>query len=124
MVHILLITVRKDGLKPFIEGLASEPQVRLELASAGARALEMVRTGSPQLVIVDSTSDGLDSLDVVRRIISVNAMVNTAVVSSLSDEEFHDKGEGLGILCRLPESPGGEDSKALLQKLRDLTGAA
>jgi len=38
----------------------------------------------------------------VREIISANAMVNTAVVSPLCDADFHDKSEGLGVLCRLP----------------------
>jgi DNA-binding response OmpR family regulator len=122
MLHILLITTRRDSIGSFIEGLSSDPEVHLELISAGAEAQSLVRTGCPHLVIVDSTSEDLDSFDLVRRIIGVNAMVNTAVASALSDEDFHDKGEGLGILCRLPPEPGRNDSKALLQKLRDLTG--
>jgi hypothetical protein len=60
----------------------------------------------------------------VREIISANAMVNTAVVSALSEEDFHDKSEGLGVLCRLPIVPGCNDSEALLQKLRRVLGLA
>ncbi len=63
-----------------------------------------------------------ESLDLVREIISVNAMVNTAVVSPLSEADFHDKSEGLGVLCRLPPEPGSNDSEALLQKLRGVLG--
>ena len=63
-----------------------------------------------------------DSLDLVREMIGVNAMVNTAVVSSLSDREFHDAGEGLGILCRLPLEPGDKEARELLQKLRAVVG--
>ena len=53
----------------------------------------------------------------------VNAMVNTAVVSPLSDEEFHEASEGLGILGRLPDHPGMSDSGELLHKLRTVLGA-
>ena len=120
MVHILLITTRRQGLNSFIEGLSSDPEVRLELVSAPTEALGIVRTRSPHLVVVDSTPEELDSFDLVRQIIGANAMVNTAVASPLSDAGFHDKGEGLGILCRLPPEPGRNDSKALLQKLREL----
>ena len=45
----------------------------------------------------------------------VNAMVNTAVVSPLSDEEFHEVSEGLGILGRLPNEPGMSDAGAAAQ---------
>ncbi len=58
----------------------------------------------------------------VMEMITVNAMVNAAVISSLSDAEFHDRSEGLGILCRLPPQPDGNDSEALLQKLRAVIG--
>ncbi len=123
MLNILLITTRGENLRAFVEGISEDPQVRLEQAAAAAQALERVRTAAPHLVIVDSTTEGLDWLEVVRRIIGVNAMANTAVVSSLSDADFHDRGEGLGILCRLPPAPGAEDAKSLLEKLRGLTGA-
>lgn len=120
MLHIVLITARSEGIKAFIEGLSSDPQVRLELITAGTEALRIVRTRCPHLVIVDSTPEDLDCFDLVRQIIGANAMVNTAVASPLSEADFHDKSEGLGILCRLPPEPGRNDSKALLQKLRGL----
>ena len=124
MVDILLVTARGESLRPFVEGLSRDPGVRLDIVSSGAEALGVVQTQAPQLLIVDSTSERLDSFDLVRRIIGVNAMVNTAVASPLSEEDFHETGEGLGILCRLPADPGPEDSKALLQKLRNLLGTS
>jgi hypothetical protein len=50
----------------------------------------------------------------------VNAMVNTAVVSPLADEEFHEVSEGLGILSRLPKEPGESDAAELLCKLKKI----
>lgn len=47
----------------------------------------------------------------------INAMVNTAVVSPLSDEEFHEASEGLGILVRLPLEPGADEACELLRRL-------
>ncbi len=122
MLHILLVTAREDRVQAFIEGLTREPEAQLDLTTSGSQALEMVRRACPDLVIVDSTSEKLDPLEVVRNIIGVNAMANTAVVSPLTEEEFHDKYEGLGILCRLPEEPGANEAKSMLQKLRKLMG--
>ena len=122
MLHILLVTVRRDIIHSFAEGLSSDPEVLLEQVTSGAEALSIVCTKCPHLVIVDSGSPDTDPLDLVREMISVNAMVNTAVLSPLSDAEFHDKSEGLGVLCRLPAEPGANDSKVLLQKLRGVLG--
>ncbi len=122
MLHILLVTARPKALNPFIEGLASDPDVYLDQAASEADALSIVRTRSPHLVIVDSISPIAEPLNLVREIISANALVNTAMISSLSDEDFHEKSEGLGVLCRLPIEPCSNDSVALLQKLRGVLG--
>ena len=79
-----------------------------------------MRTRSPHLVIVDSEVTDTDPLSLVREIISANAMVNAAVVSALSDHEFHEAAEGFGILCRLPIDPGPDEANELLKKLRSV----
>ena len=123
MLHVLLVTIRPDHLYLFLEGLSADPEVCLEQVSSGTEALDIVSKRRPQLAIVDSDVPGADSLELVRRMIAINAMVNTAVISPLSDADFHEKSEGLGILCRLPPAPTGNDSRVLLQKLRDVIGS-
>ncbi len=122
MLHILLVSVRGENIRAFTKGLSSDPEVCLNLVTSGAEALNIVRAKCPDLVIVDSGYPDTDSLGLVREIISANAMANIAVVSPLSEADFHDRSEGLGVLCRLPPEPGGFDSKALLQKLRGVLG--
>jgi DNA-binding response OmpR family regulator len=120
MLHILLVTVRKELIHSFAEGLSSDPNVRLEQVTSRAEALGIVRTRSPHLVIVDSEVTDTDPLGLVKEIISANAMINTAVVSALSDHEFHEAAEGLGILCRLPLDSGLGEADGLLKKLRSV----
>jgi DNA-binding response OmpR family regulator len=122
MLHIVLVSVRPKIFRSFAEGLSTDPQVCLDQVTSGAEALSIVSTGRPHLVVVDSEVPDADPLDLVRQMIVANALVNTAVVSPLSDADFHDKSEGLGILCRLPFEPGGNDADALLQKLRSVLG--
>ncbi len=122
MLHIVLISVRREIFRPFAEGLSSDPEVLLEQISSAQEALAVVRTRCPHLVVVDSELPETESLDLVREIIKANPMVNTAVVSPLSEADFHVKSEGLGILARLPYDPAGKDSEVLLQKLRGVLG--
>lgn len=124
MLNIVLVTARPEVFQPFVEGLSADPEVRLDHVPSASEALSIVYATTPDLVIVDSHLRDTDSLDLVRGMIRVNAMVNTAVASHLSDEDFHEKTEGLGILSRLPLEPGKAEARELLDKLRAVVSPA
>ena len=122
MLHIVLTTTRSKALQAFAAALSANPEVHLDHVVSGAEALEAARTAAPDLVIIDADLPDTTPLDLVQKLLMVNAMVNTAVVSPLSDEEFHEASEGLGVLGRLPNEPGRRDAGELLHKLRTVLG--
>jgi DNA-binding response OmpR family regulator len=121
MLLIVLASARPEALTAFAAALASDPEVQLQQVATGVEALEAGRTLSPHLMVIDDLPDS-EPLSLVRKLLTVNAMVNTAVVSPLSDAEFHEASEGLGILGRLPLEPGTNEAAGLLQKLRQVLG--
>ena len=122
MVRILVATTRPEIMELFSDALASDPEVHLQHVVSGADALLAVRTASPDLVVIDLDLPDFKPLDLVAQLLMVNAMVNTAVLSPLSEAEFHEASEGLGILGRLPVKPGRGDAVDLLEKLRRVLG--
>ena len=122
MVRILVATTRPEIMELFSDALTSDPEVHLQHVVSGADALLAVRTASPDLVVIDLDLPDFKPLDVVAQLLMVNAMVNTAVLSPLSEAEFHEASEGLGILGRLPVKPGRGDAVDLLKKLRRVLG--
>jgi CheY-like chemotaxis protein len=122
MLHILLITPRLQGLDFFTQALSSDPGVRLQSVLSGAEALDAVRTAPPHLAVIDANLPDTKPMGLVQEMLTVNAMVNTAVVSPLLEAEFHEASEGLGVLARLPLDPGSDDAEALLIKLRKVMG--
>ena len=122
MLRILVATVRPEIMHPFSDALSSDPKVRLQHVVSGADALNAVRNVSPDLIIIDLDLPDFKPLDLVSQLLMVNAMVNTAVLSPLSEAEFHEASEGLGILGRLPVKPGRGDAVDLLKKLRRVLG--
>ncbi len=122
MLRILLVSARPQTLLPLVEGLTADGEVTLEAAGSGADALQAIRTNPPHLAIIDCDLSDHEPLPLVQELLTVNAMVNTAVVSPLSDAEFHEASEGLGILAHLPVQPGRSDALALLRKLRQILG--
>lgn len=122
MLRIVLATNRPKALQAFAADLSSNPEVNLQRVISGAEALEAARTTAPHLVIIDADLPDTAPLALVQKLLLVNAMVNTAVLSPLSDEEFHEASEGLGILGRLPNDPGMSDADEVLHKLRTVLG--
>ena len=122
MLRIVLATTRLEAMQAFVEALSSNPEVRLQHVTSGAEALEAVRISAPHLVIIDSGLANHEPLELVKKLLMVNAMMNTAVVSPLSEAEFHEASEGLGVLARLPGEPGESDAADLLDKLRMVLG--
>jgi DNA-binding response OmpR family regulator len=122
MLRILLVSARQETIHHFAEGLASDPEVRLEQVASGAEALSAVRTISPHLAIIDCDLPDTEPLHLVQELLMVNAMVNTAVISPLSDQEFHEASEGLGVLASLPLMPGKSEAAEVLCKLRQVLG--
>jgi DNA-binding NarL/FixJ family response regulator len=122
MLRIVLATTRLKAFQAFAAALSANPEVHLDLVTSGAEVLAAVRPAAPHLVIIDAALPDTAPLDLVQKLLRINAMVNTAVVSTLSDEAFHEASEGLGILGRLPHEPGRSDADELLRKLRTVLG--
>ena len=122
MLRLVLATTRPEDLQAFATALASDPEVHLEQVDSGAAALLAVSSSAPHLVIIDTDLPDFPSLDLVQKLLMVNALVNTAVVSPLTDDEFHEASEGLGILGRLPLTPGPGEAADLLDKLKKILG--
>jgi DNA-binding NarL/FixJ family response regulator len=122
MLKIVLATSRPRDWQRFAAALSKESDVHLTSAASGAAALEAVKTSAPHLVVIDAGLPDASPLELVKKLLLVNAMVNTAVVSPLGEAEFHEASEGLGVLSRLPQEPGPGEAGELLHKLKAILG--
>ena len=117
---IILVSDRQDQLTDFTEALQKSAEADLLSVATIEEAIRMAASLEPALIVVDELVGDLAGLNLVRRLVEVNAFVNTAVFSTLPEEDFHRRSEGLGILARLPIHPGKKDARRLLDLLRQL----
>lgn len=115
----LIVTHDKARFLELAEELASYA-CEITWADTGKSALDAV-AGSPDLIVIDEIVDGRPGLELAKKIIQVNALVNLVVVSPLSPEDFHEAAEGLGILAQVPPAPGISDAGRLLDALNALS---
>ena len=120
MKKIILLSPSLDSISDFVTGLSDQPDVQVTMVSTAEEMLRLVREESPDLVVLDENVGGRNALDLVISILSINAMVNTAMITSMSPEAWHEKSEGLGMLEPVPSPPSASDAHKLLATLGTL----
>lgn len=119
-MRIMIASPRRDELQDFIKGLEAEPDINASRVYSAEDALVFLGTDAPDLVVIDEALTDMKPFALVTELLKANAMVNTAVITSLKGEEFHEQSEGLGVLLGLASPPGRDEAAALVAKLRSL----
>ncbi|WP_051617085.1 response regulator [Desulfonatronovibrio hydrogenovorans] len=86
-------------------------------AESGSQVMEMLKDTRPDLLIVDERLPDCSSLELIRKVVLANPMINTAVVTDMNRKELHEKFEGLGVLAALSHDPGPDEAAELLMAL-------
>lgn len=122
MIKILLVTTEKEPFSEFAAVLGKKDDVELFWALNGHEALETISLNPIDLVIVDENIGDMTGIEFIKKLLPINPMINSAAVSPLAPEEFHDASEGLGVLVQLPADPGKFEAEDLLKRLKNLKG--
>jgi len=122
MLKLLLVSRDIDFLSGLSSALLRQEDIELEVSASGEKALARLASKAVDLVVADEDLGDMTALELSRRLLTINPMINCAVVSSLSHEEFHEASEGLGIMAQLPKQPGGKDAERLVKTLKQIKG--
>lgn len=121
MFKILIVSPDSDSLSGLVSGLKERDDVDLTLAESGGIALEMISVAAVDLVAVDEKLGDMTGLEFLKKLLSINPMVNSALANPLPPEEFHEVSEGMGVLVQLPVKPGKDQAEKLVQCLEKVT---
>ncbi|MGE0083837.1 MAG: response regulator [Desulfococcaceae bacterium] len=117
MKTFLIVTDKADAFSGLVSGLHSQAEAEIRYADSVKAVLDTVAQSPPDLIIIDEKTEGLSGLEIAGMIIRKNAMINMALVSSMSPEEFHEASEGLGILAQIRPRPDSGEAGILLEAL-------
>lgn len=124
MVTLLLVSNNRNFISTVSEYLE---KAKIFRANSGNEALDMIANKSINLVITDESLGDMTGLEFAKKLISINPMVDCAVVSSLSSEDYHEASEGLGLMMQLPVQPEKRHLEQLLlqvNKIIQMTGSS
>ena len=122
MLKLLLVSNNMDSFSEFNSALKENNDIEVIYADSGETALKMVADNAIDLVILDEELGDMSGLVFIKKLISVNPFLNCVAVSSLSEEDFHEASEGLGVMNHLPINPSADDANELLKNLRRIKG--
>ncbi len=122
MVTLLLVSADKTSLSDLALALERDKDVDVSWAKTGLEALEIVSGSDFDLIITDEILSDMTGLELAGKLLSVNPMIHCASVTTLSQKEYHEKSEGLGLMDPLPAQPGEKDAERLLQNIRQIKG--
>lgn len=116
MTSVLMVVSDKTRFQQLASGLGKEVKTAtIQWADTAREALRLIKNNPPAVAVVDESLADMSGLDFVRRVVGINPWVQTAVVSHLSPETFHQTTEGLGVAVRLPGNPDISDAEPLIR---------
>ena len=113
---VIVATPTLAGLEGFTTGLI-DAGAEVVHARSGMAALEMAKMRAPALVVVAGDLPDFRPFELVTELTRINAVINSAVMSALSPEQFHEDSEGLGVLTQIAPYPAEKDALDLMSKL-------
>ena len=122
MYTLLLVSPRMGDLSNFTDTISAQPDIILHQVDSRKDTLRMVQEQKPHLVIIDQEIREKNPLDLVMEILVINAMINTAMITSMDADEWHEKSEGLGMMPPISNPPTEKDAHALLESFRKMPG--
>jgi len=122
MLKILLVSRNTENFTDLISTFKGYEDIELEFSGSGEEALALIPVKEVDLVISEEDLGDMTGIELVKRILRVNFMINFAVVSGLSPDEFHEATEGLGVMTQLTKRPGKKDAEDMIKTLKQIKG--
>lgn len=115
-LRIMLVTTTLAGMEGFMSGLINSG-AEVTHARNGMTAIEMMKTRSPALVVVDSGLSDFNPLELAAELRRVNPMVTTMVMGGIRPNH-HKRSHKLNITAKIANRPDLEQARFVMMALK------
>ena len=122
MTRIFFVTGESGEFDTFMQGLPEDWNNSLGTCSTQEFGLSIVKNNPVDVVVVGSKLRDGESLDFVKTLMRNHPLVNCALVSGLSHDDFHEATEGYGLFMQIAENPGVEEASKMVELFESITG--
>jgi DNA-binding response OmpR family regulator len=120
MLSILLVSKEPHALAGLATEFLQKDGITVKRAATAKEAWTILgKTRVDVVVTAEQLADGA-ALPFVFELIRQYPLINCAMVSPLSPEDFHEATEGLGVFMQLPLDPGALEAAKMVQYLESI----
>ncbi len=122
MTRIFFVTAKSGELDAFKDGLPEEWDNSLGTCSSQEFGLSIIKNNEVDVVVVGSELSDCKSIEFAKTIMKQFPLVNCAMVSDLSHDDFHEAAEGYGLFMQIPSKADKEDGSRMVELYQSITG--
>lgn len=120
MVRIMLVSHDLASFEDLTKGLKKRDDIELIQVDSKQAVFKEVETTRIDVVVTDAQLRDEEPLHLVTELMKKYPLINCAMVSSLSPEDFHEYSEGLGVFMQLPVNPGEKEAGKMMEILSSI----
>lgn len=116
-LRIALADAEPARLKSFTDALLQKEGCIITFVSSADKLLSLLAQKGCDVVIIGDRLDGTTPMALIMEVTKKFPLINTAMISNLPHDAFHDSTEGLGVFMQLPTIPDGATAVEFFEKL-------
>ena len=120
MLSILLVGKDLATQASFADELSQREGIRVSRAESAKEAWAYLNNCKVDVVVTDEQLADGAALPFVHLLTKKMPLINCAMVSSLTADDFHEATEGFGIFMQLPINPGAKEAAKMMQLLESI----
>ncbi len=117
MLKILLVFSDDHLNDDFVNEILQTKNTEVVIVGSGEMALELISKNQFDLAVTAETLSDMAGIELIKKLVKIDPVINTAVASDLSIKDFHEATEGLGVLRAIPIRADSDDAQHLLNYL-------
>lgn len=117
MLRVMLVGVDRKTRQVFEQILSEQGDFEIVQVAYGREAIEALDLQNISLLVIAENLPDLDSIDLIKQIITGNPFQNIAVVSDRDPDQFHEMTEGLGVLGKITPQYSAESLNSILHRM-------
>ena len=116
-MHIMLASSDLTVFNDVFQVLKSKDNMKLSYVGSAAEGMELINEGDVDVVAASEQLSDSSGLAFIRKVVTEYPLLNCALVSSLSAEDFHEATEGLGLFFQFPQRPDAASAEKMIELL-------
>ncbi len=117
MTRILLVGKEKTVFTDFAAALQKDSRIEVQQVTSSKEGLDMLEQQRAEVVVAATELADTDGLSFINDVAKKYPLINTALMSTLSPEDFHEETEGLGVFMQISGKPDQQQAQQMLKSL-------